>query len=183
MLKVRRSVLAAATALGFAASIGTADAASNCNPPGATPCEIIRSLFDKDARQGMRPQMDLRQSASPAIGPSAGGTVRRRLPTRPARPVVRVNSQMTSRAASLHQRRSPSWNRSGPPIGWRQSSDCQIRRRQHAIRSHGPSFSAGSSLPPVCYRCSSPKPLTSEGTALGARPLYFGARRSGRAYA
>ena len=95
MLKVRRSVLAAATALGFAASIGTADAASNCNPPGATPCEIIRSLFDKDARQGMRPQMDLRQSASHAIGPSAGGTVRRRLPTRPARPVVRVNSQMT----------------------------------------------------------------------------------------
>jgi len=94
MLKVRRSVLAAATALGFAASIGTADAASNCNPPGATPCEIIGLLFGNDARQGTRPQTDLRQSASPAIGQSAGGTVRRRLPPRPARPVVRANGQM-----------------------------------------------------------------------------------------
>ena len=94
MLKVRRSVLAAAAALGFAASIERVDAASNCNPSGVIPCEVIHSLFGKDARQGTRPQTDLRQSASPAIGPSAGGTVRRRLPPRPARPVVRANGQM-----------------------------------------------------------------------------------------
>ncbi len=95
MLKVRRSVLAAAAAFGFAASIGTVDAASNCNPPGAIPCEVVHSLFGKDARQDLRPQIDLRQSASPAVGPSAAGTVRRRLATRPARPVVRVKGQMT----------------------------------------------------------------------------------------
>ncbi len=94
MLKVRRSVLAAAAALGFAASIERVDAALNCNPSGVIPCEVIHSLFGKDARQGTRPQTDLRQSASPAIGPSAGGTVRRRLPPRPARPVVRANGQM-----------------------------------------------------------------------------------------
>ncbi len=95
MLKVRWSVLAAAGALGFAASIERVDAASNCNPSSAIPCEVVHSLFGKDARQGMRPQTDLRQSVSPAIGPSAAGTARRRLPTRSARPVVRVNSQMT----------------------------------------------------------------------------------------
>jgi hypothetical protein len=157
MLKVRRSVLTAAAASSFAASIERVDAASNCNPSGAIPCEVMYSVFGKDARQGMRPQTDLRQSAFPAIGPPAAGTARRRVPTRPARPVVQVNSQVTV-ASSV----------TAPPIGWRQSSDCRIRPRQQAIRSRGSSFSAGSSPPPVCYRCSSPKPLTSEGASLGA---------------
>jgi hypothetical protein len=51
MLKVRPSVLVVAAALGFAASIERVDAASNCNPSGAIPCEVIHSLFSKDARQ------------------------------------------------------------------------------------------------------------------------------------
>jgi hypothetical protein len=67
MLKVRRSVLAAAAASSFAASIERVDAASNCNPSGAIPCEVMYSVSGKDARQGMRPQTDLRQSAFPAI--------------------------------------------------------------------------------------------------------------------